>query len=128
MDKPDGQIRVVRPGDREAGPPTPGMVREQAFATEDVWAGFARTEPGMLSGWHHHGEYESVIYVLTGLLKMEFGPGGSTIAEAIPGDFMLVPRGVVHREGNPSAEPADIVVIRAGHGESTLNVDGPDPE
>jgi uncharacterized RmlC-like cupin family protein len=24
-----------------------------------------RTEPGMVSGWHHHGEYETVIYVLS---------------------------------------------------------------
>ncbi|MFI7402188.1 hypothetical protein ACIBW9_17225 [Streptomyces sp. NPDC049541] len=28
----------------------------------------------MTSGRHHHGEHESVIYVLTGALRMEFGP------------------------------------------------------
>jgi uncharacterized RmlC-like cupin family protein len=119
------QILVVTPGDRKAGPATPGMDRQQAFATDDMWSGFVRTEAGMVSGWHHHGEYETVIYVLTGLLRMEFGPGGSNIVEAGPGDFVFVPNGVVHREGNPSPEPADIIVVRAGRGESTINVDGP---
>jgi uncharacterized RmlC-like cupin family protein len=79
----------------------------------------------MVSGWHHHGEYETTIYVLTGGLKMEFGPDGSTTVEADPGDFLYVPKGVVHRESNPSAERADIVVVRAGRGESTINVPGP---
>ena len=52
----------------------------------------------MVSGWHHHGGYETVIYVLTGLLRMEFGPGGATTIVAGPGDFVYVPTGVVHRE------------------------------
>jgi uncharacterized RmlC-like cupin family protein len=102
------------------------MDRQQAFAGDDLWAGLVRTESGMVSGWHHHGEYESVIYVLTGALKMEFGPGGSEVVEAHPGDFVLVPRGAVHRESNPSARPADIVVVRTGRGESIYNVAGPD--
>ena len=120
------QIVVVTPRDRKAGPPTAGMERQQAFATDGVWAGLVRTAPGMVSGWHHHGEYETVIYVLTGLLKMEFGPGGSTVVEAGPGDFVYVPKGVVHRESNPSAEPADLIGTRAGRGESIFNVDGPE--
>jgi uncharacterized RmlC-like cupin family protein len=119
-------IQVVTPADRTAGPPTSGMDRQQAFAGEGVWAGFVRTDAGMLSGWHHHGEYESVIYVLTGALRMESGPGGQEVVEARPGDFLRVPRGVVHREGNPTAQPADIVVFRAGRGESTFNVAGPE--
>jgi uncharacterized RmlC-like cupin family protein len=80
----------------------------------------------MVSGWHHHGEYESVIYVLEGTLKLESGSGGADVVEAGPGDFIRVPKGVVHREGNPSAQPADIIVVRAGRGESTYNVAGPE--
>jgi len=118
-------IQLVTPADRTPGPPTPGMDRQQAFASDNMWSGFVRTEVGMMSGWHHHGEYESVIYVLTGALRMEFGPGGSNVLEAGPGDFMCVPKGVVHRESNPSAEVAEIIVVRAGRGESTFNVDGP---
>jgi uncharacterized RmlC-like cupin family protein len=119
------QILVVTAGDRKAGPSTPGMERQQAFATEDMWSGFVRTQAGMVSGWHHHGEYETVIYVLTGSLRMEFGPGGSESVEAAPGDFVSVPKGAIHRESNASAEPADLIVVRAGRGESTINVDGP---
>jgi uncharacterized RmlC-like cupin family protein len=119
------QILVVTPGDRKPGPPTPGMDRQEAFATDHLWSGFARTEVGMVSGWHHHGEYETTIYVLTGRLRMEFGPDGANTVEAGPGDFVYVPKGAVHRESNPSAEPADIVVVRAGQGESTINAAGP---
>jgi uncharacterized RmlC-like cupin family protein len=125
MVKRQDQILVVTPGDRKAGPSTPGMDRQQAFATDDMWSGLARTEAGMVSGWHHHGEYQTTIYVLTGALRMEFRPGGSNIVEAGPGDFVYVPKGVVHRESNGSAEPANIVVVRAGRGASTINVDGP---
>ncbi|MET0488945.1 MAG: cupin domain-containing protein [Acidimicrobiales bacterium] len=101
------------------------MERQQAVATDNMWSGLVRTEAGMMSGWHHHGEYETVIYVLTGLLRMEFGPSGSNTVEARPGDFLFVPKGVVHRESNLSAQPGDLIVVRAGQGESTLNVDGP---
>ncbi|WP_435057737.1 cupin domain-containing protein [Streptomyces sp. bgisy060] len=119
------RILVVAPGDRRAGPRTPGMERQEAVVTDGTWSGFVRTEPGMVSGWHHHGAYETIAYVLTGSLKLEFGPGGSDTVEASPGDFVYVPKGVVHRESNPSAEPADLVVVRAGRGEPTFNVDGP---
>ena len=101
------------------------MDRQQAVSTDNMWSGFVRTEAGMASGWHHHWEYETVIYVLSGLLRMEFGPGGSSSVEASPGDFVFVPNGVVHRESNLSAEPGDLIVVRAGRGESTINVDGP---
>jgi uncharacterized RmlC-like cupin family protein len=127
MAERDDRILVVWPGERRAGPATPGMVRQEAFAGERMWSGIARTEPGMVSGWHHHGEYETTIYVLSGALRMEFGPGGAETVEAAPGDFVHVPEGVVHREGNPSGEPADLVLVRAGHGRSTVNVDGPAP-
>jgi uncharacterized RmlC-like cupin family protein len=119
-------IWVVRADERRSGPPTPGMDRQEAFATEDLWAGLVRTEAGMVSGWHHHGAYETVVYTLSGSLRMEFGPGGSIAVEAGPGDFVFVPKRIVHRELNPSAEPADVVVVRSGRGASTINVDGPE--
>jgi hypothetical protein len=68
------EILVVSPSDRKPGPSTPGMDRQQAVATDSMWSGVARSEAGMVSGWHHHGEYETTIYVLTGALLMEFGP------------------------------------------------------
>jgi uncharacterized RmlC-like cupin family protein len=79
----------------------------------------------MVSGWHHHGEYESVIYVLTGALRMESGDGGREVLDAAPGDFVYVPKGTPHREGNPTEEEALILVVRSGEGEPVVNVRGP---
>ena len=104
---------------------TPGMTRDEAVRTPTMWAGTATTTGHTFSGWHHHGEYESVIYVLSGALRMEFGPNGEHSLDAAPGDFINVPKWAVHRESNPSDEPADIIVVRAGQGESTYNVAGP---
>ena len=118
-------IRLVTPADRTPGPPTPGMDRQQAWADDDMWSGFVRTEVGMISGWHHHGEYESVIYVLTGALGWSSVRVVPTCFEAGPGDFMCMPKSVVHRESNPSTEVGRVIVVRAGRGESTFNVDGP---
>jgi uncharacterized RmlC-like cupin family protein len=118
-------VLLITPAQRTPGPATPGMDRQQAFATDRTWSGLVRTEPGMVSSWHHHGDYETVIYVLRGALKMEFGPSGQVIVEAGPGDFVYVPQGAVHRESNPSSEAAEVIVVRAGVGESTFNVDRP---
>ena len=121
----EARVRRIPPDERVEGPPTTGMIREQAVASERMWAGLLRTEPGMVSGWHHHADYESSIYVLSGLMRMEFGPGGAETFDAMPGDFVFVPRRAIHRESNPTDEPADAVVVRSGRGESIVNVEGP---
>ena len=120
-------VRKAGPEELSQGQPTSGMIRKEAFSTGRMWAGLLRTEPGMVSGWHHHGEHESTIYMLTGALRMEFGPGGAEVVTAEPGDFLYVAPGAVHRESNPAAEPAAAVVVRAGSGEVVVNVDGPEP-
>ncbi len=119
-------VRRIGPEERMDGPPTPGMRRFEAVTSEGMWAGGARTDPGMVSAWHHHGDHESAICVVSGALRMEFGPGGAASFDAGPGDFVHVPRGAIHREANPLDVPADIVVVRAGTGESVVNVDGPE--
>lgn len=123
----DRTVRRVSSAERVEGPSTPGMDRFTAIETGEMWAGGARTEPGSVSSWHHHGEHESAIFVVSGALRMEFGPGGTDAFDAGPGDFVHVPRGVIHRESNPGLDPADIVVVRAGGGPSVVNVDGPEP-
>ena len=117
----------VSPAERTEGAPTPGMNREQAVSTEQMWAGFVTTDAGMVSGWHHHGEYESSIYVVSGALRMEFGPGGRDVLEAADGDFVYVAPHAIHREGNPADEPFTLVVVRSGTGDPVTNVDGPAP-
>jgi uncharacterized RmlC-like cupin family protein len=119
-------VRRIRPRERIEGPATAGMIREEAVATAALWAGLVRTGPGMQSGWHHHGRFESVIYVATGALVMEFGPGGGETLEARAGDFLYVAPGAVHRESNPTAEESHIIVMRSGSGEAVINVEGPE--
>jgi uncharacterized RmlC-like cupin family protein len=119
-------VRRVGPEERTPGRSTPGMVREEAFSTEQLWCGLVRTRPGKVSGWHHHGEYDTAVYVLTGMIMVESGPGGSDRTEAGSGDFLLIPKGVVHRESNPSEAEFTAAVVRAGRGEPVFNVDGPD--
>jgi uncharacterized RmlC-like cupin family protein len=119
-------VRRIAPEDRMEGLPTPGMIREEAVATGGMWAGLVRTGAGMVSGWHHHGTCESTIYVVSGVLRMEFGPGGHDVLDAGPGDFLYIAPGAVHRESNPGDEESRIVVARAGAGEPVCNVDGPE--
>jgi uncharacterized RmlC-like cupin family protein len=120
-------VRLVRPGDRVEGERTPGMTREQAIAVYGLWAGMVKTEAHMITGWHHHADYDTSIYVVDGSLRMESGPGGANVVEAGPGDFLYVPKGAIHREGNPSGEESHVVVVRAGDGPTVVNVEGPAP-
>lgn len=122
----DDKVVGVAPSDRIEGGYTPGMVREQAVATAGMWSGLVRTEAGMTSGWHHHGDYETAIYVLSGKLRMESGPAGSEVVEAGQGDFVYVPKHKIHRESNPTEEESRLVVVRAGTGEPVFNVEGPE--
>jgi uncharacterized RmlC-like cupin family protein len=124
----DDGVRLIRASERVEGQQTPGMVREEAIADDRMWAGLVRTAPGMVSGWHHHGDFETAIYVQTSSLRMEFGPGGRETVEAGPGDFVRVAPQTVHRETNPSDRESEIVVVRAGTGVPVVNVDGPPGE
>ena len=119
--------RLVSPAERVESDPTPGMLRERAIDVEGLWAGFVRTAPGMTSGWHHHGDYETSIYVAAGTLRLESGPAGETTVTAVAGDFVHIPRGAVHREANDGDKESHLIVVRAGSGPPTINVDGPAP-
>jgi uncharacterized RmlC-like cupin family protein len=101
------------------------MLREQAVATDRLWAGLVTTEPQMVSGWHHHGDHETSIYVISGALRMESGHGGESVLEANPGDFLYVPREAIHRESNPGDVESQIAVVRVGHGPTVINVRAP---
>ena len=120
-------VVLVTEEERRPSASTPGMQREEAVSTDTTWGGFLRTDVGMVSGWHHHGEYESVIYVLSGALRMESGPGGTSVVDAEPGDFLFVPRGSIHRESNPADVELTAVVVRSGRGRAVVNVGGPAP-
>jgi uncharacterized RmlC-like cupin family protein len=117
-------VRVVRADELAAADPTPGMERSRAFEAPGLWAGQVRTEPGAVSGWHHHDSNESSLYVVSGVLRLEF-EGHDGYVDAQPGDFVHVPAFTVHRESNPAGTPSVAVVARAGDGVPTVNVQGP---
>ena len=101
----------------------PGVKREVAVAKPGLWAGRSTTEPGITSGWHHHGEADTVVYVLSGTVVIEFG---EDTVKASEGEFLVIPSGLVHRESTPSDGPSRSVVIRTGgDGPPTYEVDGP---
>ncbi len=122
---------VVRPSsqlDEVPGQQTPGIRRRQAFAGEDRWVGHVETQPGEWSGWHHHGETDTYMYVLAGGLEFEFGPSRERVLVG-RGDFAFVPAGVIHRERTTPGGPGEIVLVRIGPGPAVVNVDDPhEPE
>ena len=119
------EVTSVHPEDREVADPTPGKTREQAIDVPGLWSGFVRSEPGAASGWHHHGEHDTSVYVIEGNVRIEFGPGGGRSVEAGPGDFVHIPKHLVHREVNPGPAASQEIITRSGTGPLTVNVDGP---
>lgn len=82
-----------------------------------VYASVVRTPPGGATQTHHHGECETVIYVLSGRARITYGsPQGAAspdelIADA--GDFVYIPAREVHAEANVSlTEPLEVIVMR----------------
>jgi len=124
--KSASDIRLIRPAERTVETQqTSGMTREAAIASDRLWAGYVRTAPDMASGWHHHGDHETAIYVIKGRARIEFGRGGAASVDAREGDFIHVPPQAVHRELNPTSEEGIIVVVRGGTGAPTVNVEAP---
>src|SRR3546814_16980115 len=57
---------------------TPGMNRAAAInlaraGAQKLWAGTVKIHPNAKTGAHHHGELESVIYVVSGRARMRWG-------------------------------------------------------
>ena len=117
-------VRVLGPADLVPADPTPGMSRERAFEVPLLWAGQVETAPGAVSGWHHHERNETSLYVVRGVLRLEF-EGYDGWLDDVAGDFVHVPAWTVHRESNPTGQPSLAVIARAGGGVPTVNVSPP---
>jgi len=108
---------------------TPGMHRAAAIThartgADQLWAGTVVIEPRARTGAHHHGEVESVIYVVSGLARMRWGDRLEYVAEAGPGDFIHVPPYVPHQEINASEDaPLSCVLVRTGRDPVVVNLD-----
>lgn len=123
-------VRVVHACDLDPNTPqTPGMNREAAITTatagaQKLWAGTVLIHPDAKTGAHHHGELESVIYVVSGQARMRWGERLEYTAEAGPGDFIFVPPYVPHQEINASADqPLSCVLVRSGQDPVVVNIE-----
>ena len=90
---------------------------------EKLWAGTVTIHPKAKTGAHHHGDLESVIYVVKGKARMRWGERLEFTAEAGPGDFIFVPPYVPHQEINAADEPLECVLVRSGKEPVVVNLD-----
>lgn len=120
-------VRVLTDAELREATGTPGLHRRVAFEGDGHWFGHVTTDPESFSGWHHHGDTLTIGYVVEGLVRFEFGPRGSHSVEIGEGGFFQVPPRLVHREGKPTTEPGQIVLVRVGEGPPVFPVDGPEP-
>ena len=135
MDWKEHGVKVVRAGTLDANTPqTPGMSRAAAIThattgASKLWAGTVVVQPGAKTGPHHHGELETVLYVVRGRARMRWGEQLEFSAEEEAGDFIYVPPFVPHQEinGDPS-ELCEAVVVRSGQDPIVVNLDLETPE
>jgi quercetin dioxygenase-like cupin family protein len=80
---------------------SPGIIRHIAFKGEGFQIIRARSNPGVISGWHHHGDYDVFGYVVSGTGRFESDPSGGDAINVSPGDFFHVPPHTIHAI-NPS--------------------------
>jgi uncharacterized RmlC-like cupin family protein len=123
-------IRVVKPHEFDANTPqTPGMQRMAAISrslagSQGLWAGITVVGPQVASGVHHHGETETIIYVVSGKGLMRWGDSMEFEQEVEPGDFIYVPPFVPHQEVNNSPEtPSQWVIVRNSQEPVVVNLE-----
>src|SRR4051812_49904597 len=101
-------IHVVSPVEFDLGTAqTPSSERREAIApalgiASAIWGGLFEVEPGSQTGIHHHGEQETIAYVLSGTCEIRWGISGESVARAEAGDFIHVPAFLPHMEINQS--------------------------
>jgi uncharacterized RmlC-like cupin family protein len=125
----DEGVRVVRHDQLDPNTPqTPGMQRAAAIThasagAHKIWAGQVTIQAKAMTGAHHHGPLESVIYVVEGRARMRWGDHLEYMAEAGPGDFIYVPPYVPHQEINASStEPLVCVLVRNDQEPVVVNI------
>ncbi|HWC29132.1 MAG TPA: cupin domain-containing protein [Dehalococcoidia bacterium] len=129
------EVKVIKPNQRDTSTAqTPGMHRAEGcgaktVGAEHLWVGHVSVDKGVRSGPHHHGELESVIYVISGHARFRYGENLEHTVEAEPGDFVFVPPYLVHQEINASEDVAvDMVVARSSQENIVVNVDVPEAD
>jgi len=123
-------VKIIRADQLDPNTPqTPGMDRAAAIThtrtgANKLWAGTVSVHANAKTGAHHHGELESVIYVISGRARMRWGERLEYFADAGPGDFIYVPPFVPHQEINASSdEPLSCVIVRSGQEPVVVNLE-----
>jgi uncharacterized RmlC-like cupin family protein len=131
----DRGIRIVHSDQLDLNTPqTPGMTRAAAITfaragAQKLWAGTVIVQPAARTGPHHHGELETVLYIVRGRARFRWGDRLEFVAEAAPGDFIYVPPFVPHQELNATTDqPVEAVVVRSGQEPIVVNLDIESPE
>jgi len=131
----DQGIRIVRAGELDTNTPqTTGMTRAAAIThartgASKLWAGTVTVQPAARTGAHHHGELETVLYIIRGTARFRWGDHLEFVEDAGPGDFIYVPPFVPHQEMNARPdEPVEAVVVRSGQEPIVVNLDIESPE
>jgi uncharacterized RmlC-like cupin family protein len=128
-------LRIVRSNELDTNTPqTPAMTRAEAISyarvgAQKLWAGTVVVHPNAKTGPHHHGEVETVIYIVRGRARFRWGDKLEFVDEAGPGDFVYVPPYLPHQELNAKQdEPVEAVIVRSGQEAVVVNLDIPSPE
>src|SRR5271155_5720841 len=128
-------LRIIRANKLDTNTPqTPGMTRAEAISNarvgaQKLWAGTVIVHPDAKTGPHHHGEVETVIYIVRGRARFRWGARLEFVDEAGPGDFVYVPPSVPPQELNAKKdEPVEAVIVRSGQEPIVVNLDIPTPE
>jgi uncharacterized RmlC-like cupin family protein len=113
-------IRIVSPTEFDLGTAqTSGSERRAAITLAlgidtTMWGGRFEVKPGGRTGIHHHGEQQTIAFVLSGVCEVRWGERGQFAAIAHAGDFIHVPAFVPHMEINPSeTDSFPWVVVRS---------------
>ena len=104
-------------------------ITRASAGAKKLWAGTVVVDPNAKTGAHHHGELETVLYIVKGRARFRWGDRLEFVDEAGPGDFIYVPPFVPHQEINARTdEPVEAVVVRSGQDPVVINLDIESPE
>ena len=125
----DHGVKIIAGNQLDSNTPqTPGMTRAAAIThartgANKLWAGSVEIHPNAKTAPHHHGELESIIYIVSGRARMRWGERLEFVAEAGPGDFIFVPPHVPHQEINAADQALTCVVGRSGQEPVVVNLE-----
>jgi uncharacterized RmlC-like cupin family protein len=135
-DKPknwrDNGVKVINGTHLDSNTPqTLGMHRAAAInrataGADKLWAGTVTIHADAKTGVHHHGDLESIIYVVSGRARMRWGEKLEFVCEAHPGDFIYIPPHVPHQEINACADKTlECILVRSDQEAVVVNLETP---